>query len=96
MLGARTADEVLLAAVEMRAVLCGLSATGNRIKAYVGAARMAGMIEPATVEAEALELHPVNRPDRSDATRDLFLRSLHTAGDHTLDPEPGEVAENEL
>lgn len=84
-MNARTADEVLLAVGEMRAVLCGLSATGNRIKAYVAAARMVGMIEPADVSAEVLELHPVNRPDPRQ--RELMLASLHTAGDHTLDEE---------
>jgi len=84
-----SADEAQLAIGEMRAVLCGLSATANRIKAYVAAARMVGMVESLSVDAESLELHPVNRPDPRQ--RELMLATLHRAGDHTQDPEDEEV-----
>lgn len=68
---------------EMKAVICGLTAEGNMIKVLTGAGMMAGMIEPTALPVETLELHPVNQ----DRTHDLFLASLHRAGDHTLDDE---------
>lgn len=83
-----TAEAAQLAIGEMRAVLCGLSATANKIKSLTAAARMAGMVDPASVPVEALELHPVQRPDPHQ--RELLLAGLHRAGDHTLDDDRDE------
>lgn len=60
---------------EMKAVLCGLMAEGNRIKMLTGAAVMTGLVQRTA---------PVSD---DEATRARFLESLHRAGDHTLDDE---------
>lgn len=71
-------------------IMCGLIAATNALKTTVAAARMTGELPPVDVPTTALELHPVHyEPSRSADELELLRQSLHRAGDHTLDPEPG-------
>jgi hypothetical protein len=83
--------------------LAAISTECNAIQANMAAGRATGQAEWKSVPVEALELHPVNlRPepqeelkylegplpdDRMRKINDALIRSLHRAGDHTLDED---------
>ena len=76
-------DRVLTEVGDMKLDLIGLLAELNAIDACIAAARMTGQIIKAPTATD-LELHHVNRPDR---THELFARSLDRIGDDTLKEE---------
>lgn len=76
-------DRVLTEAGEMKLDLIGLLAELNAIDACIAAAKMTGQVI-AEPRATDLELHPVNRPDR---THELFARSLDRIADDTFKEE---------
>lgn len=79
-----TADQVKDVCLSMHLDMIGLLSELNGLDSCVAAARMTGQSAVATV-AKELELHPAYRDD--DRERQLMIRSLHRAGDHTQDRE---------
>jgi hypothetical protein len=83
-------DRVLDQARAGRWALLQLRAELEKARSLLGAAGMVGIVE-AKVAAADFQLHPANRDE--ERQRDLFLRSLHAAGDHSLDPDDGDESD---
>jgi hypothetical protein len=73
--------------ITAKSALSGLSSECINLKGLIKVGRLpqVAVVEPAFIQAEELDLHP--RSEAQQRERRLFMRTLHAAGDHTLDEE---------
>lgn len=88
-----THDEAVTNYTEAVGTQCNMLAEVNKLKAWISAGRMTGVVAQPSLMATRLELHPVNHPrlplcvDPPPRRRDPAMLA---ANDHSLDPDTEE------